>query len=106
MHCLAGTFIEEKPDVEEDGKTYYPIKIVLGRTKARVIFFNDEKVREEWLEVLKLASGYSNLFDFYDVGDDIASGQFGVVKSATHKKTAKKVAIKSIKKKDMKDREI
>jgi|JI10StandDraft_1071094.scaffolds.fasta_scaffold2977828_2 hypothetical protein len=40
-----GTFIEEKPEVEEDGNKYYPVKIVLGRTKARVIFFDDKRVQ-------------------------------------------------------------
>lgn len=45
MHCLVGTFIEEKLKVEEEGVEYYPIKIVLGRMKARVIFFSDERVQ-------------------------------------------------------------
>ena len=39
---------------------------------------------------------------FYEMVKDVGKGQFGVVKLATHKKTGQKVAIKTIKKKDMK----
>jgi serine/threonine protein kinase len=50
--------------------------------------------------------GYSNLFDFYNFEDNLGKGQFGLVKLATHKKTGKKVAIKTVHKKDMKPIEI
>ena len=59
-----------------------------------------------WATKLKEAVGYSNLFDYYDVGETVGKGQFGLVKLATHKKTGRKVAIKIVKKKDMKPIEI
>ena len=46
------------------------------------------------------------MFDYYDVGETVGKGQFGLVKLATHKKTGRKVAIKIVKKKDMKPIEI
>jgi serine/threonine protein kinase len=55
---------------------------------------------------LKKIVGYSNLFDYYNFEDNLGKGQFGLVKLATHKKTGKKVAIKTVHKKDMKPIEI
>lgn len=46
------------------------------------------------------------MFDFYNFEDNLGKGQFGLVKLATHKKTGKKVAIKTVHKKDMKPIEI
>lgn len=59
-----------------------------------------------WVCHLKEAVGYSSLFDFYDVGETVGKGQFGLVKLSTHKKTGKQVAVKVVKKKDMKPIEI
>ena len=55
---------------------------------------------------MKEASGYSNLHDYYDLIKDIGKGQFGVVKLAEHKASKTKVAIKTIRKKDMKPHEL
>lgn len=44
--------------------------------------------------MLKEAVGYSDFFDFYELGDIIGRGKFSVVKSAIHLKTKKKVAVK------------
>lgn len=50
--------------------------------------------------------GYSNIFDFYELSDNLGKGQFGLVKLAKHKKTGNKVAIKLVKKANMKPIEI
>ena len=56
--------------------------------------------------MLKKAMGYSNIFDFYELQDNLGKGQFGLVKLARHKKTGNKVAIKMVKKANMKPIEI
>jgi serine/threonine protein kinase len=50
--------------------------------------------------------GYANLFDFYDIKKTIAKGTYGLVNLATHKTNGDDVAIKAIKKKDMKPADI
>ena len=50
--------------------------------------------------------GFSNLFDFYDIGKTLGKGQFGLVKMATHKSTGAQAAIKTVKKANMKPIEI
>ena len=49
---------------------------------------------------------YKNIFDFYNFKDNLGKGKFGVVKLAVHKMTGKHVAIKLVKKANMKPIEI
>lgn len=46
--------------------------------------------------------GYNNIFDFYEIGKTLGKGQFGLVKLAMHKRTNQHVAIKIVKKINMK----
>ena len=57
--------------------------------------------KEKWMNAIKKVIGYSNLFDFYDIGGTLGKGKFGLVKQATHKKTDKKVAVKIMSKREM-----
>lgn len=59
-----------------------------------------------WATAIKKAIGYASVEDYYDIQQDLGKGKFGVVKLAIHKKTGAKVAIKCIKKKAMKVKEL
>lgn len=50
--------------------------------------------------------GFSNLFDHYELGRKLGKGQFGLVKLATNKFTQEEVAIKTVKKENMKPIEV
>ena len=39
-----------------------------------------------WLKKLREVVGDSNMFDYYNLEDNIGKGQFGLVKLATHRK--------------------
>lgn len=39
--------------------------------------------------------------DFYDLGENLGKGKYGVVKLGTHKRTKQEVAVKIVKKKDL-----
>ena len=108
MHSMIGTFIKEMPGEmsQSENCQLYPVKIVLPPNKSRILYFKGEGQQTEWLNRLKQVVGYSNLFDYYNFEDNLGKGQFGLVKLATHKKTGKKVAIKTVHKKDMKPIEI
>jgi serine/threonine protein kinase len=50
--------------------------------------------------------GYSCVTDFYELSTPLGKGQFGLVKLGTHKKSGKQVAIKTVKKSNMKPIEV
>ena len=108
MHSMIGTFIKEmQPETSQsEGCTLWPCKIVLPPNKSRILYFKAESQQKAWIDTLKHVVGYSNLYDYDTLEDNLGKGQFGLVKLATHIKTGKKVAIKTVHKKDMKPIEV
>ena len=106
MHCLVGTFIKELGEETFDEHEYTALKIILPPNKSRVLYFETPTDASLFLTNLKQAIGYSNLFDYYTFEKTLGQGQFGVVKLAVHKATGAYVAIKAVRKQDMKPIEI
>ena len=100
MHNLNGLFLQKEKSVEYEGTTYYSFKVIYP-SKTRVYYCKDEKEYNEWIEKLKIATGYTDLLEIYDVKNKLGSGKFGLVKLGIHKKTGQKVAIKIMKKSSM-----
>lgn len=53
------------------------------------------------MNIIKKVIGYQSLTDFYQIKETLGKGKFGLVKTAIHKKTGKRVAVKIMAKKDM-----
>ena len=100
MHNLNGLFLQKEKSVEYEGTTYYSFSVIYP-TKTRVYYCKNEKEYNNWVEKLKIATGYTNLLEIYDVKNKLGSGKFGLVKLGIHKKTGQKVAIKIMKKSTM-----
>jgi serine/threonine protein kinase len=60
------------------------------------------------MDAIKKVIGYSNLYDYYDLKENLGQGKYGLVKRGIHKKTSKEVAVKIVKKKELsvKDQEL
>lgn len=102
MHSLVGTFYKDEPEEKVDDNTVlYPFKLIFPPNKARVYYLTTPAEKQRWIEAIKKATGYSNLFDFYDMKETLGKGKFGLVKQANHKKTGKGVAVKIMSKKEM-----
>ena len=100
MHNLNGLFLQKEQPVVYENTTYYSFSVVYP-TKTRVYYCKSEKEFNEWFEKLKIATGYTNLLEIYDVKNKLGSGKFGLVKLGINKKTGQKVAIKIMKKSNM-----
>ena len=100
MHNLSGLFLQREQSVKYDGVNYYSFSVVYP-TKTRIYYCKSEKEYNEWFDKLKVATGYTNLLDIYEVKNKLGSGKFGLVKLGIDKKTGQKVAIKIMKKSSM-----
>lgn len=106
MVNLVGVFIKEEPEEQLDrSNTLYPFTLIFP-SKTRTFYLLKEEERKNWVDMIKKAIGYANLFDYYDMKEKLGNGKFGTVKLGIHKKTGKKVAIKIMKKKNMTTQDI
>ena len=100
MHNLNGLFLQKDKTITYEGTNYYSFSVVYP-TKTRTYYCKNEKEYQEWFEKLKVATGYTNLLDIYEVKKKLGCGKFGLVKLGIDKKTGQKVAIKIMKKSSM-----
>jgi serine/threonine protein kinase len=69
--------------------------------KRRIYYFYKKEDKIKWINAIRESIGYSNLFDFYETGEILGKGKYGVVKKAIHKRTRQEVAVKIVKKRDL-----
>mmetsp|Transcript_3516 Transcript_3516/g.9674 ORF Transcript_3516/g.9674 Transcript_3516/m.9674 type:complete len:437 (-) Transcript_3516:842-2152(-) len=83
----------------EPGKTNTEVIIRLP-ARTLELYADTEAERDEWVDVFTQSS---NMFleNFYELGETIGRGQFGVVRMARRKDGGEKVAIKSFRKKQL-----
>ena len=106
MQSLTGVFIKSQNEEQvSENKFLYPFMLIFPN-KKRIYYLQSEEERDEWINKIKDAIGYSNLFDYYDLFDSIGKGKYGLVKKGVHKTSGKEVAVKIIKKKELKTTDI
>ena len=67
MHSLVNTFVcqEEPLIVYGRVKALYPIRISLGTTKSKVLFFDSQDLQTKWFKTIEKVSGLRNIKEFY-----------------------------------------
>lgn len=105
MHNLTGCFVKEKDEKVIEGNKLYGFSIVFSN-KTRSYYSPSKKGLEQWLASIRMAIGYQNFTDFYEMKGDLGEGKFGLVKLGIHKSTSEKVAIKIIKKDAMDNKDL
>jgi tRNA A-37 threonylcarbamoyl transferase component Bud32 len=105
MHNLSGTYIKEEKPNEFNDELYYAFSVSYSN-KVRYYYSNNENDIKSWVRILKKTTGYSDLSEIYEVREKLGKGKFGLVKLGVHKQTGKKVAIKIMSKKEMKNQDL
>lgn len=108
MQSLVGVHIKNEMDEIIDQQTIvYPFMLIFPN-KRRIYYLQTKIEKEQWMDAIKRVIGYSNLYDFYDLKENLGQGKYGLVKRGIHKKTSKEVAVKIVKKKELsvKDQEL
>jgi serine/threonine protein kinase len=101
MKSLAGVYLkEELEEFTENGMKLYPFMLIFPN-KRRIYYLSSKEEKDQWISAIKRSTGYASLHDFYELGDNLGKGKYGLVKAATHKKTGKDCAVKIIKKKEL-----
>ena len=100
MHNLSGLFLKTEGLQIIQGKKMYCFSIAFS-SKNRLYYCDNEDDYNKWVEVLKKATGYTNLLDIYEVKQKLGKGKFGLVKLAINKETKEKVSVKIMKKSSM-----
>ena len=105
VHNLKGLFIKQMSSWALDKISFYPIKIYFNPTKARVIQFKDQSLRDIWFEKFADAAGQRNFEKDYSLKAELGSGKFGKVYHAQHRTTGENVAVKILKRADVRGEE-
>lgn len=101
MKSLSGVYLkEELEEVTDNDVTLYPFMLIFPN-KRRIYYLKTQKEKDEWVIQIKKAIGYSSINDFYELGEKLGKGKYGLVKQAKHKYTGKECAVKIVKKKDL-----
>ena len=100
MHNLSGLFLKTEGLKEIKDKKMWCFSISFP-SKNRVYYCDNETDYNNWVNVLKKATGYTNLLDIYDIKQKLGKGKFGLVKLGINKETKQKVAVKIMNKNNM-----
>ena len=55
--------------------------------KRRIYYLSSKAEKDKWMDAIKQAIGYANLYDYYELKESLGQGKYGIVKRGLHKKT-------------------
>ena len=109
MHNLSGCFVQDSGDKNTykfNDKEFYKFEIYFNnKSKVRQYYALDYEIVKNFVQKIKKSIGYIKFSDLYEIKQVIGKGKFGVVNLGVHKKTGKKVAIKTMNKENIKTME-
>jgi len=102
---LVGCFFHQNIEEYFNGKFYSSFTILMPDKTELKYYHTDQKIILKWIKYLRKAIGYRDFFSYYKLVKSIGEGQFGVVKLAINFFTNEYVAVKIMKKSEIKTKE-
>ena len=102
---MSGVFITEEKETIIDNTKFYCFSIIYPN-KSKLYLVENEQDYKKWVKAIRKVTGYCSLKENYDVKAKIGKGKFGLVRLGIHKQTGRQVAIKSMDKRQMTDKDL
>lgn len=103
---MDGVFVKRETKPEEiNGEYYYAFCLQIWPKKKHFFAKSKEEI-DQWLQAIRTAIGYSNLFNSYELKGILGQGKYAEVRAAQHRTSGKKVAVKILRKYCMNEKQI
>lgn len=106
MHSLVNTFIETVPPFQSTTQQLHPVKILLAKTKIRILYFSSASEQHHWFHHLRTVADMRDFHEFYTLANQLGKGQFGIVNVARHVTSKEEYAVKQVVKEKMTPMEV
>ena len=85
---------------------YYPIKFINYNKSYSILYLEGQEQQKNFDKRCAKLTNYLKIEDFFEIGDKIGQGQFGLVKKCIEKKTQKEYAVKIMVKSKIQKRDL
>jgi tRNA A-37 threonylcarbamoyl transferase component Bud32 len=85
---------------------YYPIKFINYNKSYSILYLEGQEQQKNFEKRCAKLTNYLKIEDFFEIGDKIGQGQFGLVKKCIEKKTQKEYAVKIMVKSKIQKRDL
>lgn len=106
LYNLSDCFINSNDITKTfDKEQYYQFSVIFSNKDNKIFYVNSQKTLNKWVTSLQIAVNQRKIEDFYEIKNNLGEGKFGIVKLAENKITKIKVAVKTVKKSDLRQTE-
>jgi len=98
-------FFRENKITQIENESYSSFVVQVQNSTEYIFYDKKREVIQTWIKKLRESNGYRNISDFYKIGNTINKGSFAIINIGTNINTGENVAIKIIRKEEVKKNE-
>ena len=103
---ITKTIIIEGEKTSVSKYNYYPIKFINYNKSFSIIYFEGQEQQKKFAQKCAEHTNFLKIDDFFEFGEKIGQGQFGLVKKCIEKSTKKEFAVKIMVKNKIKEKDL